>query len=416
MDRRAEPNDKHLWLPVASLRRIVVGASLIAMSLLALAAPLTTGTWSLQFLSLFPLAVGLSDFHSTVTNPHLRTHPTAYAASMLALAAALLLFISPSLAVSGVVVLLIAFLAMDGALKVGQAVLGIGSNIRLVTLVNGASSVLLALLSWILWRRLGVETAIGVAVAGYTAAAGWRTIASPARHPEDVDTAKAANIHPDLKLGLPEHELLGTVGKLRSASVAVVATVEAHWLLVLGVVLFAIHLGRMQSTDTWLGLVSPFVATAGDALMAIALGAFLVLPLRLCWRRVTRPVERKAWWLRLSGQDANMDALPRRLIQTWTDARFSFSASLRDARGSLPSAGALAIRLGLPLTVLFVAINPIWGFSWYFNTESWASAFYQKMAELRVDTWRASMVDAVKTTYGGSGDELFRVNSFGHRG
>ena len=104
--------------------------------------------------------------------------------------------------------------------------------------------------------------------------------------------------------------------KLRSSSVAVVATVEAHWLLVLGVVLFAIHLGRMQSTDTWLGLVSPFVATAGDALMAIALGAFLVLPLRLCWRRLTRPVERKAWWLRLSGQDANMDALPRRLIQT----------------------------------------------------------------------------------------------------
>ena len=73
----------------------------------------------------------------------------------------------------------------------------------------------------------------------------------------------------------------------------------------------------------------------------------------------------------------------------------------------------MAIRLGLPLTVLFVAINPIWGFSWYFNTESWASAFYQKMAELRVDTWRASMVDAVKTTYGGNGDELFRVTPSG---
>ena len=135
-------------------------------------------------------------------------------------------------------------------------------------------------------------------------------------HPEDVDTAKTANIHPDLKLGLPEHELLGTVGKLRSASVAVAATVEAHWLLVLGAVLFAIHLGRMQSTDTWLGLMSPFVATAGDALMAIALGAFLVLPLRLGWRRLTRPLERKAWQLRLSGQDAQMDALPRRLLQT----------------------------------------------------------------------------------------------------
>ena len=77
---------------------------------------------------------------------------------MLALAAALLLFISPSLAVSGVVVLLIAFLAMDGALKVGQAVLGIGSIIRLVTLVNGASSLLLTLLSWILQPQAGARS------------------------------------------------------------------------------------------------------------------------------------------------------------------------------------------------------------------------------------------------------------------
>ena len=252
MDRRIAPDGEAHWPLVVGPGRIVVGVGLIAVSLLALAAPLTTGTWSVQFLSLFPLAVGLSDLHSTVTNPQLRAHPTAYATCMLALAAALLLFVSPSLAVSGVVVLLIAFLAINGALKMGQAVLGIGSNISLVTLLNGASNVLLALLSWLLWRRLGVETAIGVAVAGYTAAAGWHTLVSPAPHPEDVGTANIANKHPDLKLGLPEHELLGTVGKARSASVAVAATVEAHWLLVLGVVLFAIHLGRMQSTDTWL--------------------------------------------------------------------------------------------------------------------------------------------------------------------
>ena len=39
--------------------------------------------------------------------------------------------------------------------------------------------------------------------------------------------------------------------------------------------------------------------------------------------------------------------------------------------------------------------------SWYFNTESWASGVYQKMTELRVDIWRASMVDAVTSAYGG---------------
>ena len=54
-------------------------------------------------------------------------------------------------------------------------------------------------------------------------------------------------------------------------------------------------------------------------------------------------------------------------------------------RGSLLSTLQLLARLGLPVTAFFVAINPIWGFSWYFNTESWASGVYQKLTELRVD-------------------------------
>jgi hypothetical protein len=74
---------------------------------------------------------------------------------------------------------------------------------------------------------------------------------------------------------------------------------------------------------------------------------------------------------------------------------------LKDARTSLPSALHLLLRLGLPIAAVFVAINPIWGFSWYFNTESWASGVYQKMSELRVDPWRVAMVDAVLKAVGG---------------
>jgi hypothetical protein len=66
------------------------------------------------------------------------------------------------------------------------------------------------------------------------------------------------------------------------------------------------------------------------------------------------------------------------------------------------------LRLGLPVTAFFVAFNPVWGFTWYFNTESWATGIYQKMTELRVDPWRLSMIDAVKRAYG-DGDDLFRV-------
>ena len=101
--------------------------------------------------------------------------------------------------------------------------------------------------------------------------------------------------------------------------------------------------------------------------------------------------------------------MPRSLIKAWTDARYSFSASLKTARVSLPSAGQLIIRLGAPLAVFFAAFNPIWGANWYFDTESWASAFYQKVSELRVDTWRADMVDAIVAAYGDKSDTLFRI-------
>jgi hypothetical protein len=396
------------------LSRLTLGIGLIAVSVLALAASLTAGTWSLQFLSLFPLVAGVVDLYATVTNPQLRTHPISYATGALGIAAALLLLISPSLAVNGVVVLLLGFLVLDGVLRLGQAVLGAASNTpRTVSVVNGASSLCLALAGWAIWQTIGAATTIGVAVAGYTAAAGWRLLASPSPGHEDVGTLEATNVHPDGKLGLGEHELFGTISARRSESSPNLWQIETYWLLVIGLVLFATHLGRMQSADTWLGLISPFVATAGDVFLATALGALLVLPLRLGWRRLTRPIERKAWQLRLSEQDAHMEALPRRFVQAWTDARFAFSASLRAARASLASAGAFAVHLGLPLAVLFAAINPIWGFNWYFNTESWASGFYEKITELRVDTWRASMVDAIKSAYGDKSNRLFQMTPAG---
>jgi len=147
------------------------------------------------------------------------------------------------------------------------------------------------------------------------------------------------------------------------------------------------------------------------------LAVVLMLPARLIWRRVTRPIERLAWSLRLGADEgaARMNRVADRLMGRWLEARFGFSLRLRQARLSLPFALMLLLRLGLPVTAFFVAFNPIWGFSWYFNTESWATGIYQKLTELRVDPWRANMIDAVARAYGG-GDELFRIDPQGTAG
>jgi hypothetical protein len=400
--------------PQTRFLRIAVGIGFMVASVLALVAPLAAGTWSLQFLSLFPFAVGISDLYGAVTDPQRRLHPISYVTGVGGIGVAVLLYVSPLMVVSAIVVLVLVFLAFDGTWKMGQAALGPASDTsRAISVLNGASSLCLAFIGWLAWRKIGGPAAIGIAVAGFTATAGWRLLVAPQSARQETGPLAAADAHPDEKLGLGRHALFTTISAQRSASSAGVWRVELYWLLVVGLVLFVIHLSRMESSDTWLGLISPFVATAGDALMAIMFGAFFVLPLRLVWRRLSGPIERMAWSFRFSGHDAQIATLPRRLLEEWTNARYSFSASLKDARLSVTSAGLLAICLGLPFAVLFAAINPIWGENWYFNTESWASGFYQKITELRVDTWRASMVDAIVAAYGGRRNGLFQVTPAG---
>src|SRR5262245_7500063 len=152
--------------------------------------------------------------------------------------------------------------------------------------------------------------------------------------------------------------------------------------------------------------------------MSIAVAALLVLPLRLLLRRLTRPLERLAWSLRVAAADrsAPMNRAVAWLNDQWLDWRLRFSVRVRQARTSLPATLLVLLRLGMPLTAFFVAINPIWGFTWYFNTENWASGIYQKMTQLRVDPWRVAMIDAVARAYGGDIDDLVRVRPAGVEG
>ena len=60
------------------------------------------------------------------------------------------------------------------------------------------------------------------------------------------------------------------------------------------------------------------------------------------------------------------------------------------------------LQIGLPVTAVLIALNPIWGFSWYFNTENWATEVWARWAEHRTDTWREQMVQAVRERYRGT--------------
>jgi hypothetical protein len=398
------------------LRKRVAGALLMALGAFALAAPMAAGRWSLAILGIPLIVLSVVEAYATFTSPR-RAEASGYLPCLLALLAGNLLLLSSALVLSGLLVLLVAILVIDGFGKI-LAAWHDPDTARVPTVVNGLVDLGCAALLWHLSRIIGVERAIGVVVGAYIAAAGWRMLLAPVEAEPPGAAAAGLSAHPDPKLGLPPNETFARLRREADAASPTVQAADLMWMLTLAVVFLAIHAGRMPMSDSLLGISSPFVATAGDILMTLVFATLVVLPARLLWRRLTRPVERFAWRLQLSAKAGTAPANPAAvwLIGRWLAGRFSFTMRLREGRASLPTALILVLRLGLPVTAFFVAFNPIWGFSWYFNTESWATGVYQKMTELRVDPWRVNMTDAVTRLYGGDGGDLFRINPGGLEG
>jgi hypothetical protein len=389
----------------------IAGILLIALGALALSAPLAAGRWSLAILGVPLIALSLGEAYAVFSSPQ-RAEARMYVPSLLAMAAGNLLLLSAALVLNGLLVLLIAILALRGLSRILTG--WRDTRARLPTIANGLADFGCAALLWYLSRLIGTGQAVGIVVGLSIAAAGWRLFMLVEEAATSDTATRGSSVHPNPALGLPPNKTFARLRDEADTAARNVRAADMMWMLTLGLVFLAIHAGRMPLSDTLLGIVSPFVATAGDIFMTLVFALLLMLPARLLWRRLTLPIERLAWSIRLGAEEGGhpLNRIADWLIGLWLDHRFSFDMHLREARTAVAAALMLLLRLGLPVTAFFVAFNPIWGFSWYFNTESWATGIYQKLTELRVDPWRLAMVDAVRRTYGDS-DQLFRVSPEG---
>jgi uncharacterized membrane protein HdeD (DUF308 family) len=390
-----------------------VGVALFVAGGFAIAAPVVTGEWAVQLLSIPLFLLGIAESYAAFRSADLWNKLSTYVPSLVALGASLVLFVSPSLVLNSLPIVLVALLTADGVFKVVTALIS-GQQSRPLFLINGLVECGLALLVWFVSRWISVAFAIGLAVGGFSAMSGWRLLFMPQAAGDGSAIRAAESLHPDEKLGLGPNEAFAAERTRARARSKDMQRSDLMWIAAITLVFFAIHIGRMPTSNSWLGFLSPFVATGGDLFLTVLAAVLLLLPLRLLWRRLTRPVERFAWGYRI-GKDHRVDSRNAFgwLLERWTETRFDFSMELKDARASLPAALHLLLRLGLPIAAVFVAINPIWGFSWYFNTESWASGVYQKMTELRVDPWRVAMVDAVLRAVDGDLARSFQVHPAG---
>ena len=87
-------------------------------------------------------------------------------------------------------------------------------------------------------------------------------------------------------------------------------------------------------------------------------------------------------------------------VRWWLESRMRFAIRLRQARYSLPQALGRGLQIGVPFAAIIVATIPVFGMSWYFDTENWAASIWNSWAESRTDIWRAAMVKAVRRVKG----------------
>ncbi len=391
------------------------GALLLALGLVAIVAPLGAGSWATSLLGIVAMVAGSASLVRSLRTRSGAATWTTYLTGVLLILGGVVLFAQPVLVVSGLVTLVALLVGADGITRVLGAIKDQTGQARVWTGLNGIVNLGIALL---LWRGNASASAavLGLGLGVYMLSIGWTALLAPGEGAEDVDLAQATNEHPDWRLALPADP---EFGRLRAAAIEqerVALPVNTFWIVTLIVVFFAIHAGRLQATWTWLGLISPLVAVIGDLFSAL-LAAVLLLPLWLGWRRLTRPIERRAWERRLAGH-AEGDTLgfAERAVNHWIEGRLRWSVRLRLARGSLRTSLQQWMRAGLPIVAVIVAINPIWGFSWYFNTENWASGFWQKATEERTDAWRQAMIAAVERAVEPTGiarESLFAVRPDG---
>ena len=213
-------------------------------------------------------------------------------------------------------------------------------------------------------------------------------------------------------IGLAQPERLEATGDRLQQAEEQRAAADRGWIAALLFVLLTIHISRMGFDRTALGVVAPLVAVLGDVVIAVALAYAVMVPSRLFLRRMTRGLERRGWAWVLDDAAARRGpaAWAAHAVRWWLETRMVFALRVRAARYSLVAALGRGLQIGLPLAAVIVASVPIWGMSWYFDTENWAAGMWNSWAAQRTDTWREAMARAVvqggQTTLDGRGFQV----------
>ncbi|HVH25959.1 MAG TPA: metallophosphoesterase [Vicinamibacterales bacterium] len=366
-----------------------LAVSTLGLAFLALLAPLSGAEYPAARVGvLLGMAACVEALHA-LRRSTAAARRQATVGAMISMAIALFLINAPFVAGNALRLLVAGWFALD-AVRHGVGMLRRGDPrertiAALAALGNTAVTVLL-----LMARGGGLPW--GVAVAGALRIAGiaWNIMVAPVFSTTEADESVMS------ELGLADQPEAALMAREVEASERLRAPFDRGWTMSFVATLFAIHVGRMSTDWTLLGLLSPAVAVLGDMLIAVLITLLVFNPLYLSWRGPTRWIERRVWHWYLGALASGSLGWGGRLAKTWLEWRLKFAIRMRAARYSIRAALDRGLQAGLPVAAIIAATAPVWGMSWYFDTENWAAGMWNAWAESRTDSWRDAMVRAVQ--------------------
>jgi uncharacterized membrane protein HdeD (DUF308 family) len=189
------------------------------------------------------------------------------------------------------------------------------------------------------------------------------------------------------------------------------ATFDRTWIIIFILILFFIHLGRMGFDRSFLGILSPLVATLGDLIVALIITYLIIVPLRILLLKILRKKGQRLWnWILSVDEEKRKKIGLRNLVSIWLTFRIRAEIRLKKVGYSIPTAIRTGLKFGLPWSALLVAIIPVFGMSWFFDTENWAAGVWDQWAAARTDVWRMAIT---KNEGGGFDANAFQLHPKG---
>lgn len=207
--------------------------------------------------------------------------------------------------------------------------------------------------------------------------------------------------------GVKKAAKAATVGAVQIAA----DSVRKRWLFAILLTLVVIHVTRMGLEATPWDLLAPCFATLADFVAACLFGwavlrfYFLLIAAfnRLSAPRRSNIQKKEQAGKALSRVDSLCKTgiwaadLAHEQVHKLGSQLFETTALQNNRRGK----ASLAIQIGLFPMLAVVAISPVWGFTWYFNTENWGTGIQHVWAGIRTDCWRHAYVKAATSYHSG---------------